>query len=137
MSTTNNRPTRATAHTLHAQLDAMLTPTRATTPEPPTTPPTATSLVDDLSEIARRSQPQQRRMTVPRPEPVALHEAYQRDPMVTADDPCGLHEHMDTVETAVAARTSPRQAVLVVDPHALAEPARLTEAHRRIEEILG
>ncbi len=137
MSTTTNRPTPATATKLHAMLDEMLSPTRATTTEPPTTPPTATSLVDDLNAIARRSQPQQRRMTAPQPEPVALHEAYEWDPMPTVDDPCGLREHMDTVENAVAARTSPRQAVFVVDPHALAEPARLIEAHRRIEEILG
>ncbi len=137
MSTTTNRPTPATASTLHAQLDAMLTPTRATPPEPPTTPPAATSIVDDLNAILRRSQPQRRRMTAPRPEPVALHEAYDWDPLVTADDPCGLRERMDTVETAVAARTSPRQAVLVVDPQAETHAAHLSEAYRRIDEILG
>ncbi len=137
MSTTTNRPTPATASTLHAQLDAMLSPTRASTPEPPTMPPGATSLVDDLNAIARHSQPQQRRMTAPRPEPVTLHEAWSWGIMPTADDPCGLRERMDLLETTIATYTAPRQAARVVDPHAGARAARLTEAHRRIDEILG
>ncbi len=137
MSTTTNRPTPATARTLHAQLDDMLSPTRASAPEPPTTPSTATSLVDDLNEIARRSQPCPPRVPAPQPEPVALHEAYEWDPEPTVDDPWGLRERMDTLETAIAARTSPRQAAPVIDPHAGARAARLTEAHRRIDEILG
>jgi hypothetical protein len=132
---TNNRTTPATASKLYAQLDDMLSPTRATTPEPPTTPPTVTSLVDDMNEIARRSQPRPPR--VPQPESVALHEAYEWDPEPTVDDPCGLRERMDTLETAIAARTSPRQAVPVVDPQAETRATRLIEAHRRIEAILG
>ncbi len=132
--TTPNHTTRAA---LHGQLDALLSPTPAAAPEPPTTPPTATSLVDDLNEIARRSQPRPPRVPVPQPEPVALHEAYEWDPEPTVDDPWGMRERMDTLETAIAARTAPRQAAPVVDPHAGARAARLTEAHRRIDEILG
>ncbi len=135
--TTTNQPTPATATKLHSMLDDLLSPTRASAPEPPTTPSTATSLVDDLNEIARRSQPRPPRVPVPQPEPVALHEAYEWDPEPTVDDPWGMRERMDTLETAIAARTSPRQAVPVVDPHARARAARLTEAHRRIDEILG
>ncbi len=137
MSTTTNRPTPATARTLHAQLDAMLTPARATAPELPTTPPSATTLVDDLKAVVRRSQPRPPRVPAPQPEPVALHEAYEWDPEPTVDDPWGMRERMDTLETAIAARTAPRQAAPVVDPHAGARAARLTEAHRRIDEILG
>ncbi len=56
MSTTTNRPTPATATKLHAMLDEMLSPTRATTPELPTTAPSTTSLIDDMSAIVRRIQ---------------------------------------------------------------------------------
>jgi len=137
MSTTTNRTTPATASTLHAQLDAMLTPTRAATPEPPTTVHTATSLVDDLNAIARRSQPQQRRMTAPQPVPVALHEAYDWDPMPTSDDPWGLRERMDVLETAIAARTAPTRHAPVASTMSPLTEARLTKAHQRLDEILG
>jgi hypothetical protein len=137
MSTTTNRPTPATATKLHSMLDDLLSPTRASAPELPTTPPTATSLVDDLNAVVRRSQPRPPRVPAPQPEPVALHEAYEWDPEPTVDDPWGMRERMDTLETAIAARTAPRQAVPVVDPQAETRAARLSEAHRRIDEILG
>ncbi len=139
MSTTTNRPTPATPTKLRAMLDEMLSPTRATTLEPPTTPPTATSLVDDLSEIARRSQPQQRRMTAPQPEPVTLNEAWSWDPSPSSDDPCGLRERIDDLEAVIAARVArsdPRPAPATPAMSPLTE-ARLTKAHQRLDEILG
>jgi hypothetical protein len=137
--TTNNRTTPATASTLHTMLDDLLTPTRATTPEPPTTAPTATSLVDDLNAIARRSQPRPWRAPAPQPEPVALHEAYEWDPMPTVDDALGLRDRADELEAAIAARVArsdprPAPATPIMSP--LTE-ARLTKAHQRLDEILG
>jgi len=137
MSTTTNRPTPATATKLHAMLDEMLSPTRATTPELPTTPPPATSLVDDLSEIARRSQPQQRRMTVPQPEPVTLSEVWSWDIMPTSGDALGLRERADELEAAIAVRTAPTPPVPATPAMSPLTEARLTKAHQRLDEILG
>ncbi len=136
MTAHTNPRTRAA---LHGQIDALLFPTPAAAPEPPTTPPTATSLVDDLSEIARRSQPQQRRMTAPQPEPVTLNEAWSWDPSPSSDDPCGLRERIDDLEAVIAARVArsdPRPAPATPAMSPLTE-ARLTKAHQRLDEILG
>ncbi len=137
MSTTTNRPTPATASTLHAQLDTMLTPTRATTPEVPGTATSALSLVDELNAIARRSQPRPRRVPAPQPEPVALHEAYAWDPMPTSNDPLGLRERMEYVEAAIASHTVPAPRTPAAPPVSPLVEARLTKAHQRLAEILG
>jgi len=135
--TTTNQPTPATATKLHSMLDDLLSPTRASAPELPTTPPTATSLVHDLKAVVRRSQPRPPRVPVPQPEPVALHEAYEWDPEPTADDPWGLRERMETLETAIAARTAPTRHAPVASTMSSLTEARLTKAHQRLDEILG
>jgi len=63
-------------------------------------------------------------------------DAYPWDPMPTEGDPIGWRERMDTFEAVTAARSAPRQAP-PVDPHAEGRAVRLSEAHQRLDEILG
>jgi len=154
MSTTTNRPTPATATKLRAMLDDLLSPTRATTPEPPTAHPSTTSLIEDMSAIVRRIQA---RPQPPRTAPGAasaatltetthnrandtnqdgtlVHnvslceglnvplEAYPWDPMPTSDDPWGMRERIDMLETAIAARTAPPRHAPVASTMSMRSP---------------
>ncbi len=167
--TTTNRPTPATASTLHSMLDALLSPPPAAAPEPPTAHPSTTTLVEDLSAIVRRSQA---RPQPPRTAPGAasaatltetthnrandtnqdgtlVHnvslceglnvplQAYRWEPLPTSDDPWGLRERMDVLETAIAARTTPTRPVPATPAMSSLTEARLTKAHQRLNEILG
>jgi len=114
--TTTNQPTPATATKLHAMLDDLLTPPRATPPETSTTALSATSLVEDLKEIARRSQPRLRRAPAPQPEPVALHEAVRVVPHAKSEL-VDLHEVVRVVPHAKSELVDLHE-VVRVGPHA-------------------
>lgn len=66
--TTPKRPTPATATKLHSMLNDMLTPHRAAAPGPPAVNEGTTSVIDDLTAMARRLQA---RPQPPRPAPRA------------------------------------------------------------------
>ncbi len=162
-------PNHTTRTALHGQIDALLSPPPAAAPEPPTAHPSTTSLIDDMSAIARRIQA---RPQPPRTAPGAasaatltetthnrandtnqdgtlVHnvplceglnvplEAYPWDPMPTSDDPWGMRERMDMLETAIAARTAPTRHAPVASTMSSLTEARLTKAHERLDEILG
>ncbi len=152
MSTTTNRPTPATATTLHAMLDDMLSPTRASTPEPAAVaqPGNGTSVLDDIQGVLDKSGAARRVLAARRAAPptvlresqsfnTELYEGYGYDPMPTSDDALGMRERMDELGAAIAARVArsdPRPAPATPAMSSLTE-ARLTRAYRRIDEILG
>ncbi len=150
--TTNNRTTTATASTLHAQLDDMLSPTRASTPEPAGVAQlgNGTSVLDDIQGVLDKSHAARRALAARRAAPptvlresqsfnTELYEGYGYDPMPTSDDPWGFRERINHLEAAIAARTAqsdPRPAPAIPAMSPLTE-ARLTKAHQRLDEILG
>ncbi len=149
--TTTNQPTPATATKLHSMLDDLLSPTCASTPEPAAVaqPGNGTSVLDDIQGVLDKSHAARRALAAPRraaPPTVLresqsfnteLYEGYGYDPMPTSDDPWGLRERMDTLETAIAARTAPTRPAPATPVMSPLTEARLTKAYRRIDEILG
>ncbi len=139
---------------LYGQLDALLSPTPTVAPEPPAAGQADTgSVVDalqgvlDASATARRAlaaRSDQARASLREAESFdadlseGLNESLEAfyDPMPMESDPLGLRERMDELREAIDARMAPRQ-VAPVDPQAEGRAVRLTEAHRRIDEILG
>ncbi len=150
MSTTNNPPKPATASRLHAQLDAMLTPTRTPAQEPPATsrPSDGTSVLDDIQGTLDKSLSARRALAARRAAPptvlresqsfnTELYEGYGYDPMPTSDDLWGFRERMDELEAAIAVRTTPTPPVPSTPAMSPLTEAGLTRAYRRIDEILG
>ncbi len=148
MSTTTNPRSRAV---LHGQLDALLSPTPTVAPEPPAAGQADTeSVVDALQDVLDTTAAARRALAARSDQAGAsLSEAgsfdadlsesdadlYEGDPSMEAD-PFGLEFRMAALREAIDARMAPRQAP-PADPQAEGRAVRLTEAHRRIDEILG
>ncbi len=138
---------------LHGQLDALLSPTPTVAPAAGGSVAPAAgagSLVDELQGVLNATAAARRALAARSDQAGAsLSEAgsydadlYESDgdstmydPPMEAD-PLGLELRMAELREAIDARMAPRQ-VAPVDPHAEGRAVRLTEAHRRIDEILG
>ena len=148
--TTPNHTTRAA---LHGQLDALLSPAPVAPAAGGSVVPVAGtgSLVDELQGVLDTTAAARRALATRSDQAgAALREAQSYDadlyetegdstmyaPPMEAD-PLGLGPRMAELREAIDARMAPRQAAPVVDPQAGARTTRLTEAHRRLGEILG